>query len=126
MFDVAMLVFACVAANHLGLISAVEDVIGRNLPVINCPKCSVFWLVLAYLVCGRHNVLSSIAASFLMSYLALWLDLIMGCVDYLYNKVYDKIYSAEDKQASTTNEEDADGGLPELQQDRSTVTDQED
>jgi hypothetical protein len=62
-----------------------------------------------------------------MSYLALWLDLAMGCVDYLYNRVYDAIYTTEqDKQAPPTSEEDADGGLPELQQSRSTVTDQED
>ena len=123
--DVAMLAFSCVTANHLGLVTAVEDTIGRKLPVLNCPKCCSFWVVLAYMAFSTHDLIASIAASFLVSYLALWLELGMGYVDTLYNRLYDTIYTTEDKQASATNEKDADGGLSELQQNRSTVSDKE-
>ena len=33
--DIAGIVFACTAANHLGLIQAVEMVIHRRLPIVS-------------------------------------------------------------------------------------------
>ena len=121
--DVAMLMFACVSANHLGLVGAVEDVLGVKLPIINCPKCSTFWTTLLYMVFSTHDVILSVATSFLVSYLALWLELGMGMTDILYNRLYDTIYTTEDEQASPTSAEKPDGGLSKLQQNRSTVSD---
>lgn len=104
-----MILFVCVSANHLGLVKAIEKTIGIELPIINCCKCFSFWFTLFYL---ELPVLERIAVSFLSAYLAVWLELGMGFIDALYNKIYDKIYSTEDKQiASDADEAYPDGGL---------------
>ena len=103
--DIAWIVVACTSANHLGLIVAVERVLHRRLPVVNCPKCFTFWSTLAYLLAcfltGGDALLgdSPIAAavprmltvSFLAAYSALWLELIMYFIDTIYNSIYDQI-----------------------------------
>lgn len=106
--DIAWIVVACTSANHLGLIAAVESVLHRRLPVVNCPKCLTFWSTLAYqLACfltGGDALLGGslvaahlpavprmLAVSFLAAYSALWLELIMYFIDTLYNSIYDNI-----------------------------------
>lgn len=93
--DIACIVFVCVTANHLGLINAIEDVVGTELPVINCVKCSTYWFTLCYTLFATHDIILSFAISFLASYSAIWLELFEGIVDTYYNKLYDEIYSAE-------------------------------
>lgn len=120
--DVLMIVFSAVAANHLGLVAAAESVVHHRLPVLNCPKCAAFWLVLAYgfgyeicFTTTRHFVdvndmvayhfeyiLKLIAAAFLSAWSAVWLDLFMGIIDQLYIKVYDTIYPATDTTDTDT------------------------
>lgn len=94
--DVASIVFVCVTMNHLGLVSAIEETIGRELPVVNCVKCSSYWAVLLYTVFATHDLIASLAASFLAGYSAIWLELAEGMIDKLYMKLYDKIYPTED------------------------------
>ena len=55
--DVACIVFACTAVNHLGLVAAVERVIRHRLYVVNCPKCLTFWSMMA---CGVADENSSL------------------------------------------------------------------
>ena len=123
-FDVLMIVFSVTAANHLGLVAAAESVVRHRLPILNCPKCAAFWSVIVYGVAvemysslftpfptdGRlpvafHSSLHILAAAFLSAWSAVWLDLLMGIIDQLYIKVYDKIYSTAD-----TPDTDATGG----------------
>jgi hypothetical protein len=86
--------------NHLGLIKAIEEATERELPVINCPKCSSFWFTLIYALLGIKGFFREIpfvlAISFLASYMAIWLELLEGYIDTLYNKLYDKIYPTAD------------------------------
>ena len=97
--DIACIVFVCTAVNHLGLIKAVEEKIGRELPVINCPKCFTFWSVMAYGIyvfeINFGNIVAALphllAISLLCSYLAIWLELLMYAIDTLYNRIYVKI-----------------------------------
>ena len=130
--DVLMLVFSAVAANHLGLVAAAESVVHHRLPVLNCPKCAAFWLVLAYgfgyeicFTTTRHFVdvndmvayhfeyiLKLIAAAFLSAWSAVWLDLLMGIIDQLYIKVYDTIYPATDTTDPDTK--GAGGAVPDV------------
>ncbi len=99
--DIASIMIVCVAANHMGLVSAIEDVVGFRLPIINCTKCSTFWLTLFYGVGIGADIIEVLAISFLSAWLALWVELGMGYIDTLYYKVYEKIYSgAEDNEAS--------------------------
>ena len=114
--DIAMILFTCVTANHLGLVSAVESALRHRLQVINCPKCLTWWCCMGYCLCTTRNAIVSFAISFLAAYLAIWLELAMGFIDTLYNKAYEKIYS---ETADDTAAADADGGnsastVPEL------------
>ena len=112
--DIACIVFACTAVNHLGLIAAVERVIRHKLPVVSCPKCLTFWSMMA---CGvaeensslftLHSSLRLLAVSLLCSYLAVWLELIMYAVDTLYNRIYGTI---EDTQEEDTGEGSGEDG----------------
>jgi hypothetical protein len=104
--DIAGIVFVCVTMNHLGLVKAIEETVGRDLPVVNCVKCSTFWVSLAYTLAATHDVITSLAVSFLCSYLALWLELSEGYIDTLYLRIYDKIYNTTDDTAAA----DPDGG----------------
>ena len=102
--DILMIVFSATAANHLGLVAAAESVVRHRLPILNCPKCAAFWLVLIY---GCYVCCDSIAAlpptipeilavAFLSAWSAIWLDLLMGIIDKLYIKVYDTFYPTTD------------------------------
>lgn len=101
--DIAGIVFVCTAANHLGLIQAVETVIHRRLPIVSCVKCLTFWAVLVYELwrVGFSDIPTVLAISFLSAWSAIWLDLFMGIIDKLYLKIYGKIYP-------TANAPDAD------------------
>ena len=97
--DIACLVFVCVTANHLGLINAIEDIVKKEIPIANCPKCFTFWSVLAYGVIKYdsslltiHSSLTLLAISFLCAYLAIWIELLEGFIDILYMWLYEKIY----------------------------------
>ena len=99
--DVLMIVFSATAANHLGLVAAAESVARHRLPVLNCPKCAAFWSVIVYGIAEAnfslftfHFSLTVLAAAFLSAWSAIWLDLLMGIIDQLYIKLYDKIYPA--------------------------------
>lgn len=94
--DIASIVFVCVTMNHLGLIEAIEDVIDHKLPILDCPKCSSYWGVLAFTLVTTHDVISSLAISFLASYAAIWLELLEGIIDTLYTKIYDKVFTTTD------------------------------
>lgn len=95
-----MITFSATAINHLGLVAAVEEVIDRPLPVINCPKCLSFWATLTYgcsVCCDGIATLPSalphiFALSLFCAWIAIWLDLAMGIIDHLYKKVYDTFY----------------------------------
>ena len=113
---VSLILFSSVAANHLGLVAAVEGVIRHRLPILNCPKCLTFWATLTYgcLVCcdsiaALPSVLPAVlprllAQSFLAAYLAIWLELLMFTIDTLYNRLYDKInkYHQDDGDEADT------------------------
>lgn len=87
------IMFACVSANHMGLIGKIEEIIHHPIPVLNCPMCATFWGTLIYMVVSTRDIIGSVAISFFFAYLALWLELVMCLVDYYYKKIYEKIVS---------------------------------
>lgn len=103
--DIASIVFICVTANHLGLISAIESATKTELYIIRCPKCFTFWAVLLYTSIVLHDLVAIFAISFLCSYTALWLELLEGYIDTLYMKLYEKIYTdtADNSLAADTD-----------------------
>ena len=113
--DIACVVFACVTANHLGLITAIEGIVKHRLPILNCPKCLTCWSVLAYTVITTQDFITSLAVSFLASYIALWLELFESLIDTLYLRLYE-ITSGYNHNEATTSPDDGDSAstLPKL------------
>jgi hypothetical protein len=97
-FDVVLIMFSCVMSIHMGLIDAfIEAYNTKNtdVPIITCPKCLTFWCVLAYMIISKGDVVHSIATSFLASYTAIWLDLLLGKLDGIYEKIFADIRKDE-------------------------------
>ena len=98
--------FICAAMNHLGLIAAAEKVLRHRLPVVNCPKCSAFWLSLIIALSakptGTAAVLTAVAMSLLTAWVAVWIELLMGGIDILKNRIYDTFYTAAGDGADDT------------------------
>ena len=102
--DIASIVFVCVTANHLGLVGAIERIIGLPLPIVNCPKCLTWWSVTIYgLFVGDMNFGNMLAISFFASYMAIWLELFEGYIDTLYLKVYEKITATNSHDTASAN-----------------------
>ena len=104
--------FSAVAANHLGLVEAVEGVARHSIPIVNCPKCLSFWSVLLYGLLSGGNPIYAVATALLCSGLAIWLELLMGFTDTLYNRLYGKIYPTADSAADDAA--GAQDAMPEL------------
>lgn len=100
-----MITVSCVCANHLGLVDAVERVIGCKLPIVNCSKCFSWWSCLAYCIITTHNIIPSFAISFLASISALWFDVFLGVCDNLYYYAYERVYKYEESVAVTDGED---------------------
>ena len=120
--DVLMIVFSATAANHLGLVAAAESVVRHRLPILNCPKCAAFWLVLIYgcsvccdsIAALQPTIPEILAAAFLSAWSAVWLDLLMGIIDKLYIKVYDTFYPTTDTpDTDALDTTDPVSGVPE-------------
>lgn len=94
-----LIAFCCTAMNHLGLVGAAERLLSHPIPVVNCSKCSTFWLTLMHGVCyhcgfSHRCLVMAVAVAFLMSYIAIWMELAMGCIDKVYYRIYDALYPA--------------------------------
>ena len=91
--DIMLLMLSCTLANHLGLVEAIEGVIGHRIPILNCSKCASFWSVLLYSLFARRAMIASVAVSFICAYTAVWVELLCGYIDTLYNRCYEDIYT---------------------------------
>ena len=111
--DIAAVLFASVAANHIGPIPDIEKMIRHRIPIIGCVKCLSFWSVLGCCLWQRNPVIESVAISFLSAWLAIWIELGMAYIDTLFTKVYDKIYPTE--HPSDADTQHPDNAVPHLQ-----------
>lgn len=112
--SIAMTV-AAVLVNHLGLIAAIEDVLGRifhedvRLPIVNCGKCLSFWSVAVFVATEAlhlHVALwECIVLPPLMAYAAVWFNLFLGYLDTLYNNAYDALYTNDGRKAGALSPE---------------------
>lgn len=117
--DIASIVFVCVTMNHLGLISKIEQLIRKRLPIVNCQKCGSFWATLIYSLWGMTDFYKEfpivLAISFFASYTAIWLELIEACIDKLYLRIYETITTDTDNAPAADPERGSTAGsLPEL------------
>lgn len=115
--EIASILFTCVAANHLGLVAAIEETAGRSIPIVNCPKCFTFWSVLVYTFSSggamTYGAAPMLVISFLCAWFAIWLDLGMGIIDRLYLEIYGKIYPTDSADTHPLCADDPMPGLPQ-------------
>ena len=93
-YEAIVIMFCCVMSIHMGLTDAILGVCrlqDKPVPIITCPKCLSFHTVLWFMVFTGHLIIYSIAIAFLMSYAAIWLDLLLGLMDQRYEDIYDSI-----------------------------------
>ena len=104
----------------MGLCEEVCRIFDLHTQVLTCPKCLTFWAVLGYNILTMHPLVKSVAASFLSSYLALWLVLAYDALAGLYNSAYEKISAQEADTSSEAVDSDdsyqpAGDEVPEMQ-----------
>ena len=119
--DAIMIMMSCVSANHLGLVEQVEKVVRHTIPIVNCSKCFSFWTTLLYCLVVTHDVVISIFVSFCMAFLSFWFDIVLGILDNLYYKAYERTYGTEStesddevKTAKDYHNKDAKNEMPEM------------
>lgn len=91
--DVVAIITSCVMFIHMGLVDEVLALFGlrKDLPIVTCPKCLTFHCVLWFLFLTGHNVIHTVAVSFLASYCAIWLDMFLSIMDKCYVYIYRKL-----------------------------------
>ena len=115
MIDALLIVFSCVAANHLGLVKAIETVTNCHLLIVNCPRCLSFWCLLVSGMIEGGSATDIIAIAFVGAWLAPWMELAMGYTDTLFDACYDKIYdNKDDTPAAGDSESDTDRVLSDM------------
>lgn len=112
--EATIVMFCCTMANHLGLVDAIEGVTGRHIPIVNCSKCFTFWTTLAYLMLNIP-ITHAFAAAFALSWCAVWLELVLGAMDKVYERIYCKLYGCGDEKSSDPEDaRDTEKGVSEL------------
>lgn len=94
--EAALLAVGCTLFVNMGLSDAIQETLGFHSRILSCPKCCSFWVVLVFLIVKRAPFYEVVSASFLLSYLALWLDLGLSVLNRKYNELYEQILSASD------------------------------
>ena len=105
-----MLMISVVLFDHTGLCDAIEDVTHYKFKILSCVKCGTFWSVLVYMLITMHHPIISITAAFVLSYMAIWLELLLGYLGKVYETCYNKIQTAEPHQDKRGSE----GELPQV------------
>lgn len=91
MLEAALIMVSCVLFVQMGLSEAVQDTLHIRVRVASCPKCLSWWICCAYLLVHDYGIVVSVAASFILSYAALWLALAYDALATLYNHAYTQI-----------------------------------
>ena len=101
--EAGLITLCCVLFINMGLSGAIQKVLHVKVAPLSCPKCLTFWFCLAYFLINTKEILFSVTASFIASYLALWLTLVYDLLALLYNKLYGTIT----KNSETPTDSDA-------------------
>ena len=89
--EAVLLALACILFVNMGLSDAIQETLGFRSRILSCPKCLTFWTILVFLLFSGCRVLTAVVASFLFSYLVLWLDLLLTALNKLYNEISEQI-----------------------------------
>ena len=101
MFTGALMVtVCCVLFIHMGLCEAVERTFRYKFKIISCVRCLTFWCDLLYLTVTSTPVIHAVFYSFTLSYMSLWLEVLLTVTGRFYERIYSEIYAAPDKDGS--------------------------
>ena len=104
---VGCVVLCCVLFVHMGLGDAVCKTIRRNLFLFHCVKCLTFWTTLVYtLVFTDYVLVECLAIAFVMSYVALWVDLLFAKISVWYEKWYESVVAKTSKRDTTNGDKE--------------------
>ena len=92
--DALLILVSCTLFVQMGLSNAIQRVLHIHSRVLSCPKCCTFWTCLVWLVATGCRVPDAVAASFLSSYLSLWLALLHDVLAVIYNRLYEQFTKA--------------------------------
>lgn len=90
-WEAALLAVSCVLFVQMGLSGAIQETLHFKSQILSCPKCLTFWSVLVWNLAHNTPAVMSVAASFILSYAALWAALILDGLTVLYNSLYNAI-----------------------------------
>ena len=118
--EAALLAVGCTLFVNMGLADAVQETIGFRSRILSCVKCCVFWCSLAFLAIRGCRIVAAVPASFIFSYLALWLDLGLSALNRRYNELYEQIAAEEPRRAAKGRKRAKKGRarMPSVQQKR--------
>lgn len=85
---------------HMGLCEALEKLFKVKFRVLSCTKCLTFWMNIITLALLKADILTIVFCSFSMSYIALWLELLLSILSNRYEYIYTKIYSEANQESS--------------------------
>lgn len=103
MISALLLMVSVVLFNHMGLSAAIEGLIGYKFRILSCSKCCTFWLSLIALLVGGTPIVLSVTLSFVLSYAALWLDLLLAIMARSYESTYDKVSEAPSDHSAASS-----------------------
>jgi hypothetical protein len=91
MVGIALVWFSAVMFVHMGLGEAICRTFRIRFILFLCPKCMSFWAVLGYsLLIVKFPIEVSVAVAFLLSYGAIWFDLLLGKLAEIYESMESK------------------------------------
>lgn len=117
--EAAMVMVSCVLFVGMGLSDEIQRRLRFRSKILSCPKCLTMWPCLGLLLLRGYAPVPSVFVSFLFSYAALWLTLILDALTLLYNKVYEIITETDgaSEDAATDNGEtggETDDEVPQM------------
>lgn len=104
--EAALIVISCVLSVQMGLVGAVEERLGFEFHILSCPKCSTWWISIAWHLLHRRALLDTVAVSFISSYIALWLALAYDVAAVFYNYAYERIKKEDEEVAELSADAD--------------------
>lgn len=99
MMGIACIFISCCLFIHLGLGDTLGQLFDTDFVLFRCVKCLTFWCVLGYSL----TVLSmeqAVCAAFLLAYASLWVELLLGKIAGIYEKLSKDVAAAESKSDS--------------------------
>lgn len=96
MWGIVCVFISCCLFIHLGLGEAIEKTTNIRFVLFRCVKCLTFWMITGYsLFFTSLPIEVSVCIGFVCAYSALWFDILLGYLAYIYEKLSKGLESKE-------------------------------